>query len=246
MGKKMKLFPFLLKPTESTTTVAAAASSWPWPTCTNNPKTLSFRATTTNENIYKNESADDPNSFFNINHQNEEIVSNAEDSSIILSGLRSNRLFFEPGETNSILEEAKTKSYDSTHKDKNVEIMTMDSGDPFSDFRVSMEEMVEAHRLKDWACLEELLTWYFRVNRKDNHGYIVAAFVDLLLHLFSSSAAIDEHCSSSSFTSSLSFTSSFESPISPCLENEDEIVVEKNVGSCGVSTRVEVVEEDDS
>ncbi|KAL3839338.1 hypothetical protein ACJIZ3_023929 [Penstemon smallii] len=174
MGKKMKLFPFLLKPTESTTTAAAAAaaaSSWPWPTCTNNPKTLSFRAATTttttnnnNENnYYKNESAEDPNSFFNINHQNEERESNAEDSSIILSGLRSDRLFFEPGETNSILEEAKTKSYDFTHKDKNVEIMTMDSGDPFSDFRVSMEELVEAHGLKDWACLEELLTWYLRV-----------------------------------------------------------------------------------
>ncbi|GFQ06933.1 hypothetical protein PHJA_002837300 [Phtheirospermum japonicum] len=71
----------------------------------------------------------------------------------------------------------------------------MDSRDSFFDFRVSMEEMVDAHRLKYRGCLEELLTCYLRANRKSNHG--------------SSSSAIDEQCLSSSTATQLSFTSPF-------------------------------------
>ncbi|KAK6131585.1 hypothetical protein DH2020_034599 [Rehmannia glutinosa] len=259
MGKKMK-FPFLFKSAETT---AAAASAWPWPACVNNPKTLSFRANTTG-NIYKTMNSaylDDknttdeyaestPDSFFSIRDSNEESFSRGSeilefpnnDETAVVRGLRSDRLFFEPGETNSILEEA--KSYGFPYKESSVAIMAMDSRDPFLDFRVSMEEMVEAHGLKDWECLEELLTCYLRVNGKSNHGYIVGAFIDLLLHLAlandasSSTSAIDEQCSSSStttqysFTSPLSFSSSTYSSISPCLsllENEVEIVVEKTV-----------------
>ncbi|KAK6147274.1 hypothetical protein DH2020_018186 [Rehmannia glutinosa] len=260
MGKKMK-FPFLFKSTETTT--SAAASAWPWPACVNNPKTLSFRANT-NSNIYKTmnsaylddkNSTDEfaestPDSFFSIRDSNEESFSRGSeifeqlnnDETAVVRGLRSDRLFFEPGETNSILEEA--KSYGFPYKESSVAILAMDSRDPFLDFRVSMEEMVEAHGLKDWECLEELLTCYLRVNGKSNHGYIVGAFIDLLLHLAlandtsSSTSAIDEQCSSSStttqysFTSPLSFSSSTYSSTSPCLsllENEDEIVVEKTV-----------------
>ncbi|KAK4419438.1 Transcription repressor OFP13 [Sesamum alatum] len=254
-------FPFLFKPTETTT---SAAPAWPWPACVNNPKTLSFRAATTtnngNNNIYKTmnsayvhdkNAAETPDSFFSIcdsfAHRHEESFSCASEicsETAVIRGMRSDRLFFEPGETSSILEEV--KSYDDFPYKESAAIMAMDSRDPFTDFRVSMEEMVEAHGLKDWECLEELLTCYLRVNGKSNHGYIVGAFVDLLLHLAmsssndtcSSTSAIDEqYCSSSSttthysFTSPLSFSSSTYSSTSPCfslLENEDEIAAEKN------------------
>ncbi|URE40902.1 atofp18 ofp18 [Musa troglodytarum] len=61
----------------------------------------------------------------------------------------------------------------------------MESEDPYRDFRLSMEEMVVAHGLRDWERLEELLVWYLRVNGKKTHGFIVGAFVDLLAGLAS-------------------------------------------------------------
>lgn len=258
MGKKIK-FPFLFKATDS----AAAASPWPWPACANSPKTLSFRANA-NTNIYKTinsaylddksaaESAGTPDSFFSIRDSPErrggESLYSAYDETAVIGGLRSDRLFFDPGETSSILEEAKA-AHALPYSD-GVRIMAMDSNDPFLDFRASMAEMVEAHGLKSWDSLEELLTCYLRVNRKNNHGYIVGAFVDLLIHVSLQAAecspsidlasAVDEHCSSSStttqnsFTSPLSFTSSCTySSTSPCLsslENEDEIAAEKCAG----------------
>ncbi|KAL6906110.1 hypothetical protein ACP4OV_003711 [Aristida adscensionis] len=63
--------------------------------------------------------------------------------------------------------------------------VAVDSDDPYRDFRESMEEMVAAHGLRDWAALEELLAWYLRINGKHNHALIVGAFVDLLLGLTS-------------------------------------------------------------
>lgn len=181
-----------------------------WTACVNNPRTLSFRV--------------NPNTPDSI--QRKQI----SDESAVIRGMRSDRLFFEPGETSSILQEA--KAHASPYKET-VNIMAMDSHDPFMDFRASMEEMVEAHALKDWDSLEELLTCYLKVNSKSNHAYIVAAFVDLLINLAAdcSTSAIDiEPCSSSStqysFTSPLSFSSSSTySSTSPCLsllENEDE------------------------
>ncbi|XP_073151923.1 transcription repressor OFP15-like [Henckelia pumila] len=253
-------FPFLFK-----TSSAAATTSWQWPACVNNPKTPSFRANPS-EDIYKTmnsaylaESTINPEtSFFEI------------DPSAVVRGLRSSdRLFFEPGETNSILEEARLTGgqydYDFPYKESTVSILAMDSRDPFSDFRASMEEMVEAHGLKDWECLQELLACYLRVNGRSNHGYVIGAFVDLLLHLSlqlapdssssssSKPAAIHDDpaaaCSSSSnttlnysLTSPLSFSSStYNSSIcSPCLsslQNEDElIVVEKVVNGCSSSS----------
>lgn len=72
--------------------------------------------------------------------------------------------------------------------------MAMDSKDPYWDFKVSMEEMVVAHGVKDWGWLEEMLAWYLRVNGQWTHGFIVRAFVDLLLGLASPSP-----CSSFTF-----------------------------------------------
>ncbi|XP_047977964.1 transcription repressor OFP13-like [Salvia hispanica] len=207
MVKKNK-FPFLFKGT----TASAVASPWP---CANSPKTLSFRANA-DTNLYKtiNSAYLDgnafPDSFFSIRR----------DESAVIGGLRSDRLFFDPGETSSILAEAFPYG-------ERVRVMAMDSNDPFLDFRSSMAEMVEAHGLKSWGCLEELLTCYLRVNEKANHGYIVGAFVDLLIHLSLREASeTDDQCSAHySFTSPLSFSSSTAtySSISPALENDDEV-----------------------
>ncbi|XP_073042135.1 transcription repressor OFP13-like [Primulina eburnea] len=258
MSKKMKL-PFTLKPTEN----AAAASPWLWPTCVNNPRTHSFRSNS-NESSYKITNSTSyfedhdrnniefidnvPDSFFSATaYFNSEISiigqqnpngNDASAATAVVQGLKSNRLFFKPGETSSILEEAKTRVFPRM---KSVKILAMDSRDPFTDFRVSMEEMVEVCGLKDdWDCLEELLAYYLRVNCRSNHGYIIRAFVDLLLHLqnlavsarvSSNPAIIDKRCSFSSnatqycsFTSHMSVPSSTSSSASPCLsslENED-------------------------
>ncbi|KAF2307697.1 hypothetical protein GH714_030914 [Hevea brasiliensis] len=96
----------------------------------------------------------------------------------VIQGLRSERLFFEPGETSSILEEAKAGGGELPFKESVV--LSMDSQDPYVDFKKSMEEMVEAHGLKEREGLEELLCCYLKVNANSNHGYIIGAFVDLL------------------------------------------------------------------
>ncbi|XP_051149612.1 transcription repressor OFP15-like [Andrographis paniculata] len=203
---------------KSTDTAAAAASPWPWPACATNPKTQSFRATAAaaaDNGIFKTINSayvDDDDEALT------ELSAAADDDSgaavefAVVGALRSDRLIFHPGESSSILDEAKPAG-------AAVSILAVESCDPYSDFRASMEEMVEAHGLKDWDCLEDLLACYLRFNSKSNHGYIVGAFVDLLLrHAVAAAAAsaIDENCSSSStttttansFTSPLSFSSS--------------------------------------
>ncbi|KAL2481708.1 Transcription repressor OFP13 [Abeliophyllum distichum] len=269
MGKKLR-FPFLFKAAETTST-----TSWPWPTCANNPKTLSFRSH--NEDIFKRTSYLDkvatecsdstPDSFLEYDESllnASQVFVNSHESSIetIIGGLTTaDRLFFEPGkETSSILEEAKIDDNEFSFKES-VVVMAMDSRDPFVDFRVSMEEMVEAHGLKHWSCLEELLACYLKVNDKSNHGFIVGAFVDLLVNFafvsgsgsdsdsdsHSHSSAIDEPCCCSStfsathsFTSPLSFFSS-TSFTSPCLSldkmMEDEII-DKIVDNASSSSHV--------
>ncbi|MED6183677.1 hypothetical protein PIB30_039979, partial [Stylosanthes scabra] len=91
-----------------------------------------------------------------------------------------NRLFFELDETSSIFEASKNNKGSLLLKDSVV--LSLDSNDPFLDFKKSMEEMVEAldGLKKDWEGLQDLLSWYLKVNAKSNHGYIVGAFVDLL------------------------------------------------------------------
>ncbi|KAL0309473.1 UNVERIFIED_CONTAM: hypothetical protein Sradi_5889600 [Sesamum radiatum] len=100
-------FPFLFKPTETTT---SAAPAWPWPACVNNPKTLSFRAgPSSGHNIYKTmnsaylhdkNAAETPDSFFSIcdsfSHRHEESFSCASEicsETAVIRGLRSDRLF---------------------------------------------------------------------------------------------------------------------------------------------------------
>ncbi|KAA8518481.1 hypothetical protein F0562_015955 [Nyssa sinensis] len=212
-------FPFPFKNTQTPT------SSWPWPSC-GNTKTLSFRAgndlfktinsayidATVNDVVKRDEG-----SWFS-----GESPGSDEETETVVRGLRSERLFFEPGESSSILEEAKTDGFPF----KESVVMAMESRDPYLDFKRSMEEMVEAHGLKDWECLEELLSWYLKANSKSKHGYILGAFVDMLIGLAmaSSFSFSSDDNSSPSPTSPSSFSSSTSST-SPCLsslEIEDE------------------------
>ncbi|KAF8403350.1 hypothetical protein HHK36_011452 [Tetracentron sinense] len=186
MGKKMKL-PSIFKNKET-------KPSWQWPSC-NHPKTLSFRASDpmfkTVNSVYFNvsDAVATPESWFTNSSESGSFSTVSEESGgealeMVIRGLRSERLFFEPGDTNSILEEAKVSGFPLF---KESVVLAMESKDPYEDFRRSMEEMVEAHGLKDWECLEDLLDWYLRVNGKKTHGFIVGAFIDLLVDLGSSS-----------------------------------------------------------
>ncbi|XP_051131791.1 transcription repressor OFP15-like isoform X2 [Andrographis paniculata] len=220
--KKMKKLPFLCQASETT---------WPWPTCVNDPATHSFRG----DNIIsgsRNAAADDQLAETSAS-------SNLQDEMAVIGGVMSERLFFEPEKTNSILEEG-NKGQDEFAGA--VALVEMESMEPVLDFRTSMEEMVEAYcGLKDWdwECLEELLACYLKVNGRHNHHYIVGAFVELLLlHLDvavakngGASAIDDEHCpceSSSSSTVHCSFTcssSTYSSTTPYCLsalEIEDD------------------------
>ncbi|KAK1320168.1 hypothetical protein QJS10_CPA03g01955 [Acorus calamus] len=106
------------------------------------------------------------------------------------------RFFFSPCTTKSIMDEARTAS--EGQPDLGVEeievsemgfgkdtvLMAMASEDPYLDFKASMEEMVEAHGLREWSCLQELLHCYLRLNDRRTHRAIVLAFVDLLMSQF--------------------------------------------------------------
>ena len=128
----------------------------------------------------------------------------ASERETVVRALRSDRLFFEPhaspATSSIVLKKAKLKvkkddkgtacrGASSTDKQKQTAAfdgataMTMDSSNPYSDFRASMEEMVTCHGAKDWRWLEEMLRWYLRANGKSTHRLIVGAFVDLLVAL---------------------------------------------------------------
>lgn len=97
--------------------------------------------------------------------------------------LKSNRLFFQPSNTSSMLELQAAK-YEFNY----CETLDIDSEDPYWDFLNSMEEMVEAYGIKRWEQLEELLALYLRMNRKKNHGVIVGAFIDIFTTISSTSS----------------------------------------------------------
>ncbi|XWS11906.1 hypothetical protein CRYUN_Cryun37aG0044800 [Craigia yunnanensis] len=61
------------------------------------------------------------------------------------------------------------------------------SPNPYDDFRLSMQEMVEArlkhHSTIDWDFMEELLFCYLNLNDKKSYKFILRAFVDLNVDL---------------------------------------------------------------
>ncbi|KAL0299125.1 UNVERIFIED_CONTAM: Transcription repressor OFP13 [Sesamum radiatum] len=154
----------------------------------------------------------------------------------IMQGVRSSeRLFFEPGETSSILKEPEISGRAALLPFKESVALALESDDPYLDFKKSMQEMVESHGLKEWDCLEELLGWYLRMNGKNNHGFIVGAFVDLLVGMAndhhhqhrcndSSGSSMAVCCSDTSTTSYSSAGSCFDSPTSPRSPTGGEMV----------------------
>ncbi|KAL5068206.1 hypothetical protein RYX36_019093 [Vicia faba] len=121
----------------------------------------------------------------------------------------SQRFFFSsPGSSNSLIEYTNTNcKSNSTERERekkknnrkeekekvlfngSVAVPTY-SPDPYTDFRRSMQEMVEAHpELMDvksnWNILHELLLCYLALNPKNTHKFILGAFADLLVTLIS-------------------------------------------------------------
>jgi uncharacterized protein (TIGR01568 family) len=64
------------------------------------------------------------------------------------------------------------------------------SPDPYTDFKHSMQEMIEARELRDvrakWDYLHELLSCYLKLNPKHTHKFIISAFADIVVCLLSS------------------------------------------------------------
>ncbi|KAA8534583.1 hypothetical protein F0562_032158 [Nyssa sinensis] len=223
MGKKMKL-PSLFKNKET-------GHPWQWPSC-KHPKTLSFRA---GDDMFKTvnsvffdpaDGIETPESWFTNSSETASFSTESEDLGgesleVIIRGVRSERLFFEPGDTSSILEETKA---DRALPFKESVVLAMESADPHLDFKRSMEEMVESHGLKDWEGLEELLGWYLKMNGKMNHEFIIGAFVELLVGLAASTS------DSTSYSSAAASFSSPSSPLSPLdqkeIDDEDKMILE--------------------
>lgn len=198
MGKKLGLISFIFK---LRVAPKPCYSSWPWLSC-KNPKTESFRdidgdATHKTVNSAYFDSTESCSTRSSEEHESFYTASadSGGDSTMetVVRGLRSDRLFFEPGGTSSIVAEAKDRELPF----RGSVALAMESEDPYRDFRLSMEEMVVAHGVKDWRRLEELLLWYLRVNRRKTHGAIIGAFVDLLLTFASPSPPSSASSSSS-------------------------------------------------
>ncbi|XP_051119860.1 transcription repressor OFP13 [Andrographis paniculata] len=213
--------------------------SW-WTTTFTNTCTTTTTTTTNNNN--NNNSSDS-------GHGHDHDQSSSIETIIRRVKLSSDRLFFKPERTSSILDKAhdqieleleaeeaairtaSSRTSSSSDEDdddllvllppfKESVALAVESEDPYTDFKRSMQEMVETHGLvKDWDCLEELLGWYLRMNAHANHALIVAAFLDLLLLLQHQHqhqhrlAAVDSATTSSDLTSCYSSAEScFSSP----------------------------------
>ncbi|KAL4377101.1 hypothetical protein GQ457_02G041140 [Hibiscus cannabinus] len=229
MGKKKKL-PFFSNGEKP------KPSSWPWPSC-HQPRTHSFRTDETPESWFSN-SSESPS----FSTASDESATGAADDSVetVIQGLRlrSERLIFEPSEaklgTDFIFTESAAPPF------KETTVLSMESLNPFADFRESMAEMVAAQGLKDWESLEELLGWYLKANGESSHGYILGAFVDLLLKkvVVSSSSPCSPLSFYTSSSSSLSATPCESSLKSDDNKNktlslsEEEIIEDNGVSSC--------------
>ncbi|KAF0908448.1 hypothetical protein E2562_025416 [Oryza meyeriana var. granulata] len=194
---------------------SSTASSWQWPSCTQ-ARTLSFAArhdAPITDHSKRQEEADyyktsvmnpayfvDDHSTCRSNSSASAVnmseclstslaVNDDEEEEVIIRGLRSsNRLFFEPESTSSIVFKGRAATTASAAAAfDGATAMSIDSADPYGDFRRSMEEMVISHMngANDWGWLEEMLGWYLRANGKKTHGLIVGAFVDLVVALAS-------------------------------------------------------------
>ncbi|CAH8382134.1 unnamed protein product [Eruca vesicaria subsp. sativa] len=166
----------------------------------------------------------------------------AESLEMVVRGVvRSERLFFDPRVTSSILKEIKSNSksecdlkskedLDCIYTPPIEEIsvpVAMESDDPYGDFRRSMEEMVRSHGelAKDWRSLESMLAWYLRMNGKRSHGVIVSAFVDLLSGLPDSAAGGSSVSDSARYSTAVSSLPT--SPLCSSFKGQTEIEEEE-------------------
>jgi uncharacterized protein (TIGR01568 family) len=205
MLKKLK-FLSLFKNTDG-----KSSSSWTWPSC-NQPKTLSFRANK-NDTVFET---------------CESILTEFSYEDFEESGLCSDRLFFEPNETSSILKikEIINVSSNGIVSNNNNSILlpfensvefSMDSQNPYEDFKESIVEMVKAHGVNNWETLEKLLSWYLEVNEKSNYGFIIDAFFNLFVEFNHDSPDCSplsiQSCSSLDSLWSIPCVSSYSSPL---------------------------------
>ncbi|KAL2943080.1 Transcription repressor OFP13 [Bienertia sinuspersici] len=170
------------------------------PLCTQQPKTSSFRMMATKDDIYKtlnsvyfnpeSDWVETPESWFTNSSEPESpwsssMTTDVEDNESHVeavvrgaqqSSLNNHRLIFDPGEGESDSPRLQTPKLENELFKKSV-AMSVDSDDPYEDFKRSMEEMVECLGVRDhWEGLEELLRWYLKVNGKETHDI-------LLMHL---------------------------------------------------------------
>jgi len=143
----------------------------------------------------------------------------------VIQELRSGRFFFEPEDSSSLVEYRENKGCSSGKEPeteenrgnrvagyKESEMLWVDSSNPYEDFKRSMEDMVVAHGLmKDWDGLEELLSCYLKINGKNNHGYILGAFIDLLVSLSSSFSLTSTSYTTTTTTTTTTMSSSMAS-----------------------------------
>ncbi|KAG6432253.1 hypothetical protein SASPL_103828 [Salvia splendens] len=126
----------------------------------------------------------------------EDFNSSSSDSDVpdFTTAFASHRFFFSsPGTSNSIVEPLQPPP--PPHPDAvlggGVAVPTY-SPDPYSDFRQSMFEMIEAHdATADWDYLNELLLCYLSLNPGHTHKFIVGAFADVVVSLAATPPPVD-------------------------------------------------------
>ncbi|KAK4717266.1 hypothetical protein R3W88_015604 [Solanum pinnatisectum] len=215
MAKKLKISSIFKKK-------EIGLATWQWPSCTHS-KTLSFRG---DDNIFKTinsvffdpfDGIETPQSYSTNSSLDTNSIS-IESHEEIIKGARSERLFFEQVATSSIFQEPNHEPQEENQENdlpfKESVILAMESKDPYLDFKKSMKEMVESQGIKDWDNLQELLACYLKLNGEVNHGFVLGAFVDMLMELvIPTTPSTNSDNSITSYSSVAS--SSFSCPSSP-------------------------------
>ena len=131
-------------------------------------------------------------------------AADAAEAEAVIRAVRSGRLLFEPEEASSfkasckpiIIKDATTTIMSKQAAFGGATAMSVESQNPYRDFRESMEAMVISQGgVRDWRWLEEMLGWYLRANGKSTHELIVGAFVDLLVALSTATSPTDSSSS---------------------------------------------------
>ena len=138
----------------------------------------------------------------------------AAEAEAVIRAVRSDRLLFEPEEASSfkpiIIKDTTTMTMSKQQAAfGGATAMSVESQNPYRDFRESMEAMVISQGgVRDWRWLEEMLGWYLRANGKSTHELIVGAFVDLLVALSTATSPADSSSPATPATANCSSPSS--------------------------------------